>query len=265
MQKKFSLRLIRQNFIRFSPLLENLIQRDLKRKYRASVLGYAWCVLNPLLVMLIMTAVFSMMFKNNIENYPVYMFIGRMFYMLLSGGASTVLRSIVSNGSLMRKTRVPYYIFPLSSYCSALVDFFFMLLAFVAVLIFTQAQITVHIVAFPLVLLEAFVMCFGIGFLLAVVNVFLRDISYLWNVFCTAWLYLSAVFYPLEALPDMLQYIIRTFNPLYFLIGQGRDIFCYHTWPDWGNMLVGFLFGGVMCLLGAYAYYKAKDNLILYV
>ena len=265
MNKKFSLSLAWRNFCHYLPLLQNLIQRNLKKKYRTSVLGYAWCVLNPLLVMLIMTVVFSKMFDQNIENYPVYMFIGRMFYTLLSGGTAIVLRSIVENGNLMRKTRVPYYIFPLSSFSTAVVDFLFTLVAFALVLLFTGSSLSIHILAFPLVVVEAFIMCFGLGFTLALLNVRMRDVNYMWGVFCTAWMYLSAIFYPITSLPENIQYLISTFNPLYYLIAQGRDIFCSHVWPDVISLLRGFGFGLVMCGIGFYLYYKTKDDLILYV
>ena len=81
-----AIRLTVTNGVKYLPLLKNLIARELKKKYRTTVLGYAWCVLNPLLVMLIMTVVFSNMFRNNIANYPVYLFCGRMMQELLDGG-----------------------------------------------------------------------------------------------------------------------------------------------------------------------------------
>ena len=130
-----SVKLTVRNGVKYIPLLENLIMRDLKKKYRKNILGYIWCVLNPLLVMIIMTIVFSRMFRSNIDNYPVYLFTGRMVFTFVVGGAGNIMRSIVSNGSLMRKTRVPYYVFPLSSFFSSFVDFLFTLIAFAIVLI----------------------------------------------------------------------------------------------------------------------------------
>ncbi len=253
------------NFLKYIPLLKVLVERDLKKKYRTSVLGYIWCVLNPLLVMLIMTLVFTYMFRNQIENFPVYVFIGRMMYTLLSGGPGTVMRSLVSNGGLMRKTRVPYYVFPLSSFFCVFVDFLFNLAAFAIVLIFTQAKITIHIVAFPIVILEAMLMTFGLSLLLSIAHVFIRDVGYIWGVFCTAWMYLSAIFYPLSSLPEMVQRLISFYNPLYWLIDQTRTIFLLNAWPRYGNVLKGFGVGGLIFILALLAYQSSKDDLILYV
>ena len=128
-----AVRLTVKNGIRYIPLLQNLIARELKKKYRRSVLGYVWCVLNPLLVMLIMTVVFSRMFRFDIPNFPVYLFAGRMMFSFVTDCSGGVMKSIVMNGPLMRKTRIPYYVFPLASTGSAVVNFGFHLIAFAIV------------------------------------------------------------------------------------------------------------------------------------
>lgn len=260
-----AIRLTVRNGIRFLPLLKNLIGRELKKKYRTSVLGYVWCVLNPLLMMLIMTAVFSRMFHNSISNFPVYVFCGRMMYTFVSGGAGSIMRSIQSNGGLMRKTRIPYYVFPAASFSTAFVDLLFTLVAFALVLLFTRTPLSIHVVAFPVVVLEAAIFTFGLGMLLAIANVYVRDTAYLYSVFTVGWMYLTPLFYPLEALSETTQYIIRTFNPLYYYIAQVRGIFLEHVWPDGITMLIGFAIGAVTLVLGLAAYGKAKNTLILYV
>lgn len=260
-----SFRLTVTNGIKYLPLLKNLIGRELKKKYRTSVLGYAWCVLNPLLMMLIMTAVFSRMFHNSISNFPVYIFCGRMMYSFVSGGAGNIMRSITSNGSLMRKTRIPYYVFPAASFSSSFVDLLFTLVAFALVLLFTRTPLSIHIIAFPVVVLEAAIFTFGLGMLLAIGNVYVRDTAYLYSVFTVGWMYLTPLFYPMASLSEGMQYLIGTYNPLYFYIAQTRSIFLDNAWPDGHLMLVGFLVGMVTLVLGMMAYNRAKKNLILYV
>ncbi|MGN1367921.1 MAG: ABC transporter permease [Aristaeellaceae bacterium] len=260
-----SLRLTVTNGVKYLPLLKNLIARELKKKYRNTVLGYAWCVLNPLLVMLIMTAVFSNMFRKDIANFPVYLFCGRMIYSFATGGAGNILRSIRGNSSLMRKTRIPYYVFPLSSFCSAMVDFLFTLIAFALVLLFTRTPLSIHVVAFPLVVLETAVFTFGLGMLLAVCNVYIKDVSYLYSVFTVAWMYLTPMFYPLEALSEPMQHLISTYNPLYYYISQMRAIFLDHAWPDGRMVLLGCAAGAVLLVASLLSYNKAKNTLILYV
>lgn len=254
-----------RNLIRYVPLLMNLISRELKKKYRRSILGYVWCVLNPLMVMLIMNFVFSNMFRNNIQNFPVYLFVGRMCFSFITDSTNSMSRSIVANGSLMRKTRIPYYIFPTASFASSVVNFLFTLIAFVVVLVMTRTTVTIHLVAFPLVVLQMFVFSYGLGMFLSQANTFIRDVNYLYNVFITAWTYLTPLFYPLEALPDFAQKIISTLNPAYLYITQARQIFLYNQWPDPSLLLNGSVFAAAFLLVGCAVYTKCRNKLILYV
>lgn len=253
------------NGLKYMPLLKNLISRDLKKKYRQSMLGYAWCVLNPLMVMIIMTIVFSRMFHNKIQNYPVYLFAGRMMYTFVTGCAGHMLTSITENGKLMRKTRVPYYIFPLASMGSSVVNFLFQLIAFALVLIFTGTFPSYHVVLFPVVCLEMFLFTFGLGSLLGVCQVYVRDTKYIYTVFTTAWFYLSVLFYPMTSLTLTMQRLIRNFNPAYYFVEMSRDIFLYHQWPRPMMLLRGGVVGVVFAVLGLWAYSRAKKNMILYV
>lgn len=258
-------RLTWQNGLRYLPLLKNLILRELKKKYRKSVLGYVWCVLNPLLVMIIMTIVFSRVFRNSIENFPVYLFAGRMMFSFVTDSTGVMLNSIVHNGQLMRKTRIPYYMFPLSAMGSSIVHFCFHLIAFIIVLVFTGTWPSIHTAAFPLVCLEMFGFSFGLGLLLAVAQIYARDTNYLFAVITTAWLYLTPLFYPISVLPELLQKLISWFNPAYYYVHMARSIFLDHAWPDPMMLLRGGAAAILFVWLGMIAYSKAKKQMILYV
>lgn len=254
-----------KNFLKFKPLIGNLISRDLKKKYRNSVMGYVWCVLNPLLVLLILNFVFSSMFKNAITNFPVYLITGRIIWTLIQESTTAMERSLVSNGALMRKARIPYYVFPVSSLCSSVVNFAFSLIAFVIVLIFTRTPITIHAIAFPLVFLETAIFCFGLGLILAMLNVYVRDVNYIYAVLTTAWMYVTPLFYPLSSLPEGLQNGIMRLNPAYFYINQTRDIFWNHVWPQQCDIIRGTICAAAFTILGMIVYRKCRKNVILYV
>ena len=260
-----SVRLTVTNGLKYTALLENLISRELKKKYRNNILGYVWCVLNPLLVMVIMSVVFSRMFRNSITNYPVYLFTGRMVFNFIIGGAGNVMRSIVSNGPLIRKTRVPYYIFPLATFFSSVVDFLFNLVAFLIVLLFTRTPVSIHAIEFPIVILEMSVFTLGLGMILAVINLYVRDIDYVWAITTVAVTYLTPMFYPIEALSETLAHLIATFNPLYFYIAQFRMMFLNYEWIPAAEILRGFGVGAVLMLIGMVMYNKAKNTMILHV
>lgn len=101
-------------FMKYKDLLIQLVSRDIKLKYRRSFLGYLWSVLNPLFVMIIMTIVFSTMFSRNIENFPVYLFTGKMLFDFMSTSTNQAMTSVTGNAALLKKTYVPKYIFTLS-------------------------------------------------------------------------------------------------------------------------------------------------------
>ena len=259
------IRLTWRNGIRYLPLLKNLISRELKKKYRQSMLGYVWCVLSPLLILIILTVVFSTVFHNRIENYPVYLCTGRMMFTFITDCAGVMLVSIVSNGKLMRKTRIPYYVFPLSSMGGAVVNFLFQVVALMIVLVFTGAIPDYHVIAFPLVCLEMLLFSFGLGMILAVSYIFIRDIHYIYSVFTTGWMYLTALFYPLSVLPEQLSRAITLFNPAYYYVDMARAIFLYHQWPGGDMLLRGGAVGLLFTAVGLFMYSKARNNMILYV
>ena len=260
-----STRLTIANGRRYLPLLENLISRELKKKYRQSLLGYLWCVLNPLFVMLIMNFVFSFMFRNNIENYPVYLFVGRMVFTFITESTQNCSKSIINNGPLLRKARIPYYIFPAASFFGSVVNFGFTLIAFVIVLVFTGTPVSIHVLAFPVVLIELFMFSFGLSMLLAQANTFLRDTGYLYGVIITAWMYCTPLFYPMTSLPENVQWIVSMFNPAYYYIAQSRSIFLNYQWPEPSMMLRGYLVGAVILAIGLITYKRTRDKFIYYV
>lgn len=264
-KSRFNLKLTVQNFRRYLPLLQNLVAREMKNKYRQSVLGYAWCILNPLLVMLIMTFVFSSMFSSSIQNFPVYLFCGRMIFSFITDATKSAQKSIVSNAMLLRKTRVPTYIFTLANFCTACVNFLFQFAAFALVLLLTRTPVTVHALMLPVLLLEVFLFAGGLGLFLACLHVFLRDTDYLYSVLITAWTYLTPIFYPFSALPDWLQRQIALMNPAYHYVEQCRQMFLYHQWLSMEHVLPGLAAGLIACVLGCVCYDRARHQMILYL
>ena len=156
-----------QVFYQYKDLLLQLVQRDVKLKYRRSFQGYVWSVLNPLLIMLVMTLVFSTMFNRSIKNYPVYLITGRTLFEFYSSSTKAAMRSILGNGTLLKKTYVPKYIFPLAKITSSLVDCFFSLGAMLIVILFTKAELTWYILLAPIVLIQIYIFSLGVGFFLS--------------------------------------------------------------------------------------------------
>lgn len=252
-------------FWKYRDLLKLLVVKNIKLKYRRSFLGYVWSILNPLLIMVVMTIVFSTMFSRNIENFPVYLFCGQLLFNFMNTSTHQAIFSISGNASLLKKTYVPKYIFTLARVTSGLVDLVFSLGALVIVLVATRARITWYALLFPFVLLQLYIFCIGLGLFLAQANVFFKDTQFIYNAVTTAWMYLTPIFYPLESLPEKLIWCIKHFNPMYFYIGQFRDLIYYGRMPGHLIILAGCGAAFAMLLIGMWSFMRSKDKFILYI
>ncbi|MCL2792144.1 MAG: ABC transporter permease [Spirochaetaceae bacterium] len=251
--------------LKYKELLFNLISRDLKLKYRRSVLGYLWTILNPLLIMIVMTIVFSHMFRFRIQHFPVYLLTGTLLFGFMQTATIRALNSIIDNASLIRKTYVPKYIFTMSAITSELVNLLFALFALLFVILATGVPFTWYFLFIVVPLIQLYVFCLGVGLFLAQVAVFFRDIQYIWTVLCTAWMYLTPIFYPVELLPDTLQWIVMRFNPLYIYITAFRGCILPGIALQPEYFLYGAALAIVVLLLGALTFNLNKNKFILHI
>ena len=204
-------------FIKYRYLLEDLVAKDFKLKYRRSILGFLWSILNPLLMMLVITAVFSNMFKSDIEYFPVYYLCGYLIFNFVIEATNGALTSIVQSGYLIKKVYIPKYIFPLEKSSFALVNVLFSFVAVVIVILITGMPIKTTIFLIPIPIFLAFIFSTGLGLILASMNTFFRDMGHLYSVWTTAWMYLTPMFYPISIIPDNIKTVIY-YNPLYYYV-----------------------------------------------
>lgn len=253
------------DFWKYKDLLKLLVIKNVKLKYRRSFLGYIWSILNPLLIMSVMTLVFSTMFRRNIENYPVYLFCGQLLFNFMNQSTHQAIFSVTGNAALMKKNYVPKYIFTVAKVTSGLVDLLFSLGALVIVLLVTRTRLTWYALLFPFVLLQLYFFCLGLGLFLAQANVFFRDSQFIYNAVTTAWMYLTPIFYPIEALPESLCWFIKHLNPMYFYVGQFRDLIYYGRMPGHLIILAGCCAALAALILGIWSFMRTKDRFILYI
>lgn len=228
-------------------------------------MGYLWSVLNPLLIMVVMTIVFSTLFRYKIANYPAYLIIGQTLFNFMTEATNQAISSITSNGTLLKKVYVPKYIFTLSKVTSSLVNLLFAMGAMLIVFIATGVHFTWSMLFFPVVLFEIYLFSLGFGMFLAQAAVFFRDIQYIYGVLTTAWMYLTPLFYPLNAIPKNLQFFEQTFNPMCNYITQFRDITIYGHLPNLNSVVVGFFVALIFMVIGTFAFSKTQDKFILYI
>ena len=245
-------------------ILKTLVGKDFKVKYRRSVLGVVWSVLNPLLMMIVMSAVFSYMFRFNIENFPLYLILGQIMFNLMSDATSGAMQSIIGAASLIQKIRIEKMVFPLEKVIFSLVNFLFSAIAAVAVMIYFRIMPTWDILFLPLCIVYVVAFSAGLGLILSSLAVFFRDVIHLWSVILTAWTYATPLFYPLELLPDTLQFLIQ-FNPMYQYITYLRDIMMYGITPTLEQNLICIAMAAISLALGILVFRKTEHKFILYV
>ena len=254
-----------KEFWSYRDLIRLLVAKDIKLKYRRSILGYVWSILNPLLIMSVMAVVFSTMFNRKIENFPVYLFCGQLLFNFMNTCTHQAIFSITANAPLLKKTYIPKYIFTVAKITSGMVDLCFSLGALLIVMIFTGANFAWTNLLFPLVILQLYVFCLGLGLFLSQANVFFRDIQYIYNAVTTAWMYLTPIFYPIDALPENLQWIIKHCNPMYFYVAQFRDLIYSGRLPGYGIVLAGCVTALVALVVGIWSFGRSQDKFILYI
>lgn len=252
-------------FYSYRHLFQELVIKDIKLKYRRSFLGYLWSILNPLMTMVVMVLVFSNMFRFDIEKFPVYLIIGQTLFNFLVESTTQAIFSITSNAALLKKTYVPKYEFTLSKVTSSLVNLLFAMGAMILVFIFYKVKFTILFLWIPLILLQVYIFCLGLGMFLAQAAVFFRDVQYIYSVITTAWMYLTPIFYPINALPEYLQTLIATYNPMYFYVTQFRQVVLYSQAPEQSLIVSGSLIAIIMLLVGTFCFEKTQDKFILYI
>lgn len=242
-------------------VIKELTAREIKRKYARSSLGIIWSVLNPLLMMIVMSLIFSTMFRRSIENFPIYYLTGTVFWGLFSGATNSAMSALVDNKSLLIKAKLPKHTFILSRIYTSLVNFGYTCIAYVLMLIVFKIKPSWSMLIFPIDVLFALIFSMGIGYMLSVLYVFFADIKYLYSVLLTVLMYMSAIFYPIERLPEAMQNFI-SFNPVYVIIYFARTCVMEGQVPEASEWIKLICWSLVSFAVGM-TVFKAKENKVM--
>ena len=250
------------NFMQYKFLLSQLVMKGIKLKYRRSVLGVFWSLLEPLLNMIVLTIVFGTLFGNNEKSFAVYVLTGRLLYSFFSQATKASLKSIRSNAAMIRKVYVPKYLYPLSATLHNYATFLPSLLVLFVVALIRGVYPTVYLlqIIYPLVLL--LVLTYGIGMILATVGVFFRDIEYLWSVALTLIMYACAIFYYPEKIEASGFFWILKFNPVYAIINMFRSA-VFGEWMNVWYVSYATIFSVAALIIGLVVFKKNQDKFIL--
>ncbi len=254
-----------QTFARYRSLLVHLIERDFKVKYRRSVLGILWSLLSPLLMMIVLTLVFSELFRFEIENYAAYVLSGQLIFNFFSECTSTAMSSMIGSANLIHKVYVPKYIFPLEKAMFAFVNLLISCIALIGVVLVTGVPFTLNMLYFPVTFILIFIFGLGVGLILASLAVFFRDVMHFYGVFITALTYLTPVFYPAKDVLSETQMFYMNFNPMYWYVSMFRNAILYDLPPSVDQIIVCSLVALVSLFIGLVVFKKSQDKFIFYI
>ncbi|MEK6684047.1 MAG: ABC transporter permease [Nitrospirota bacterium] len=243
---------------RYRALIQILIIRELKARYRGTFLGFLWSFVNPLVLMAIYVLVFSIYLRMDMENYPVFLLCGILPWAWFSSGLSEATLSIIGNGSLIKKVYLPSEIFPLVSIGSNMVHY---LLSIPILLIFIVSfgmEPSWPLLLLPLIFLIQFVFTYSLALILSSLAVQFRDLLHIVPNFLMIWFFLTPIFYPMTLVPEKYRALVD-FNPMAQLIMAYQDIFFYNRIPSIPGLAVLTGLSCVLLVIGFSLFEARKD------
>ena len=245
-------------------LLEELVKRDFDRKYKGSMLGAAWSVLNPLMTLLIMRVVFGHFFGSGIPHYTIYLFCGTIVFGFFSESTSEGLQALVGNAQIFTKVNVPKYIFLLSKNTQTLINFVLTLCVFFLFCALDRVTFSWRFLAlvYPVSMLLVFNL--GMGFILSALYVFYRDMQYFWSIVTQFLMYLSAVFYSIDTFSPRVQTVFYM-NPVYLFIRCFRNIILEDSFLSPGFYALMTFDAFAVLFVGIWMYRKNDTEFLYYV
>ena len=248
-------------------LVWQLTRREVIGRYRGSLMGLAWSFLTPLLMLVVYTFVFSVVFKArwniNVEesktDFAIILFTGMIVFGLFAEIVNRAPGLIVSNANYVKKVVFPLEVLSWVSMGSVLFHSLVSLAVLLLVQIILKHSLPWTVVLFPLVLLPLIFASLGIAWFLAALGVFVRDISQITGVFTTVLMFLSGVFYPISALPERYQSLLKL-NPLVLIINESRKVLIFGIQPDWFSLGITLLIGFTMAMAGFWWFQKTRKG-----
>lgn len=242
-------------------LLVELVKKGIRLKYRRSYLGILWSLIEPILSTIVLVIVFGTLFNNKNPTYPLYIIIGRLFMSFFQEGSRAAMTSIRRNSSMIKKVYIPKYLYPLSSTIFSYIIFLISTIVIIMVDIFCKVVPTIQVLWLIPALILIFMLTLSCGTILCCMNVFFRDIEYIWNVLCMIIMYMSAVFYyPEKILSSGFAWILNI-NPVYHIVTLARNAVLSQPVNIHGIFytcgFIAFFFS-----LGNLMFYKLKDKFV---
>lgn len=246
----------------YREMIFSLVRRDLNGRYKGSVLGFFWTFLNPLLQLLVYTFVFSVIMRNNIEDYYLYLFVALVPWIFFSSSVTGGSSCIWAQQDMVKKIYFPREVLPIAHVTSQFVNMLFCFMVVFGVLIISGKGI--DLVAFlylPLIMFVEYMLCLAMAFIVSAATVYLRDLEYLLGIITMAWQFLTPVMYSIDMVPEELLFIFNL-NPMTSVIVAYRDILYYKQIPKVSTLAHAALLGIVLLFVGGIVFGKLQRHFV---
>lgn len=242
----------------YREMISSLVRRDLRGRYKGSVLGFFWTFLNPLLQLVVYTFVFSTIMRAGIEDYYLFLFVALVPWTYFSTSVSGGSGCITGQQNLVNKIYFPREVLPISHVLSQLINMLLSFLVVIFVLLVSGKGVNLGIWWYlPLIVLQETLLAFGLTMLVSAVTVYFRDMQFLLNVLMMAWQFMTPVMYTVDMVPERLQGLFYL-NPMTPIIVAYRDLFYYKQAPELQTFIMGTVMGVVMLVIGWVTFGKLK-------
>lgn len=253
-----------RDIYRSRELIWALALKELRVRYKRSALGFLWALLNPLLMMAILTVVFSHIMRLPVQSYAVFLLSALLPWTFFSQALSYSVESIVGNGDLLQKVRVNKSVFPIAAVISNILNFLFSLVPMVLILVVLRFPLHWTWLYLPVPLFALFCFTLGCGFFCAAANVFYRDVSHVIQIVLSGWFYLSPIMYSPEFLPQKYRTFFRL-NPMLYLLNEFRMAIYYGQMPSLQSIALSLSIGMVFLYIGYKIFHRSEATFVYYV
>lgn len=246
---------------RYREFLKNSVSKDLRTRYKGSFFGFLWTFLNPLLMLVVYSILFSIIVRMQVENYPIFLFSSLLAWNFFSSSVQTSSSIIVSSSNLIKKIYFPHEILPLSVVFGGLMNFLYGLIILIPALAIFGYYPNINYIWLPLILLIQVILTIGFSFLISSLTVFFRDLEHILTIFISALFYLTPVLFPISMVPEQYRWLFN-WNPLGLLMSSYRDVFYYNQQPDLFALLIIGIISIIFLLLSQSVFRKMKYKFI---
>ncbi|MRR32916.1 ABC transporter permease [bacterium] len=247
---------------RYRDLIWFLVRRDLTARYKRSVLGIAWTMLNPLGMMIVLTIVFSQLFRVQMEGYPAYVLSGFIAWTFFSQTSTATIGALVWGGDLLSRIYIPRSTFAISAIATGLVNLVLSLVPLIGVMLVIGSPIRWTLLLVPLAMIPLAMFSLGIGLVISTIGIYFADVVEMYGILLTAWMYLTPIIYPMDILPANVQVAV-SFNPMVHIVELFRGLVFYGTIPPLSTWLLSFGIA-LAVLVAAWLIFTGKSDEFAY-